>query len=318
MIYKKAICNTYAELTQFLTDCGFSMIVDNKYYYNPLYLNKGTADINTIPYYEINTSGNSCLMCHGVQLFESFNPLTAPIGCIAAKLIHNGIAICISTLKDNTVLNQINFCCENNYTREDPEDPTSAIIPKGNIMNNSLITLVPETNTWYVGWRDEKNQSGDNPDEFQWNTYNIITETLSLGIEANSKAKLYQNFFGASITKMILLDLQDLAVNQYIFAAGKISKPGCTFQINGKHFVAFTDNSDYRCPVFQLQAPNLTQNDSYSTQAYEETKLYKVGDYCIYDNLLWKCTNAITIPMAFDTNYWEVTTVLNEILNYEE
>lgn len=318
MIYIKRICNNYTELIQFLADCGFTTEVNGNYYYTPMYNDRGTADVTKMPYYDINTSGEGVLMLHGDEVFEGFNTSDGPVGCIAAKLIRNGIAICISQLANDATTDQVTFCCENNYTYEDPTDPTSEIIPKGNPMNNSLLVLTPEANTWYAGWRDEKKYTDENPDEFQWNTYNIKTENTSYGIEANSFAVLYQNFFGVSLTKMLLTDLQDVAKNNYIFTAGKISKPGCTFKVNGKDFVAFTDNSNYRCPAFQLQSPPLTQNDSMSTSLYEETKLYNVGDYCIYDDLLWKCTTAITVPMAFDDNYWTITTVLNEILNYEE
>ena len=309
----KQICNSYTSLIAFLDECDFNTIVGTKYYYTPLYDNKGAADVDKIPYYNINTSGDSCLMVNGVQLFESFNPNTSPVGCIAAKLMHDGIAICVSAINDNTSIDRINFCCENNYTIEE-----SKVVPKNNVMNNSLLVLTPESEYWYAEWRDEKKQTGENPDEFQWNTFNIQTENLSLGVEANSSVQLLQTFFGVSLVKMLLVDTQDVAKNNYVFVAGRITKPGCTFKLHGMDFIAFTDNSNYRCPAFKLQSPPLTQNDSMSTQVYEETKLYKVHDYCIYDDLLWKCIQEVNTPMAFDYNYWQQTTVLNEIINYEE
>lgn len=47
---------------------------------------------------------------------------------------------------------------------------------------------------------------------------------------------------------------------------------------------------------------------------YDENSTYNIGDYCLYTNNLYKCTTAITIPIAWDgSNHWTSTTFKNEI-----
>lgn len=47
---------------------------------------------------------------------------------------------------------------------------------------------------------------------------------------------------------------------------------------------------------------------------YSEDSTYEVGDYCLYTDNLYKCTTAITIPIAWDgSNHWTHTTFKDEI-----
>lgn len=58
----------------------------------------------------------------------------------------------------------------------------------------------------------------------------------------------------------------------------------------------------------QIDAVNLVISDGYSTG-----KTYAAGDYCIYDNTLYRCINQITSGEPFDTAKWEATTLSDEI-----
>lgn len=49
------------------------------------------------------------------------------------------------------------------------------------------------------------------------------------------------------------------------------------------------------------------------TDAYDATATYAVGDYCIYNDVLYKCNTAINTPEAFNVAKWDVTKVENEI-----
>lgn len=49
------------------------------------------------------------------------------------------------------------------------------------------------------------------------------------------------------------------------------------------------------------------------TDAYDNAGTYAVGDYCIYDDVLYKCTTAITSPEDFNSSKWSATKVTNEI-----
>ena len=50
-----------------------------------------------------------------------------------------------------------------------------------------------------------------------------------------------------------------------------------------------------------------------SSDAYDNSKLYAVGDYCIYDNKLYRCITAIESAEAFTIAKWEQTTVGKEV-----
>ena len=50
-----------------------------------------------------------------------------------------------------------------------------------------------------------------------------------------------------------------------------------------------------------------------SSDAYDNSKLYAVGDYCIYDNKLYRCITAIESAEAFNIEKWNQTTVCEEI-----
>ncbi len=318
----KKICTNYNELISFLTDCNFTTVIDNnKYYYTPLYENKQDAVIDNIPYYEINENSASSLIIQNEQKLEPFDVTQSSIGCLAVKLLDGGIAICISQIANGVHQDKIYFCCENNYTREtDEEAGTSELVPKGKIMNNGLLVLTPAEDDydWRAGWRDEQKGEGEDPTHFQWNTLNIKTGNISYGSEANSEAKIIENHFGVSLVKMAFNDTNTLSKYIYLFVSGIMSAPGATFTIHGYNFIAFTDNTVYRCPVFKLATPARTINDSSLTRKYESTKIYKVGDYCIYNDLLWKCIQEVDTPSVFDQSYWENVDVISEILDYEE
>ena len=49
------------------------------------------------------------------------------------------------------------------------------------------------------------------------------------------------------------------------------------------------------------------------SDAYDNTKTYAVGDYCIYSNILYKCNTAISTPEDFDSTKWDATTVGDEL-----
>lgn len=50
-----------------------------------------------------------------------------------------------------------------------------------------------------------------------------------------------------------------------------------------------------------------------SSDAYDNSKLYAVGDYCIYDNKLYRCITAIESAEAFNIAKWKQTTVGREV-----
>jgi hypothetical protein len=48
-------------------------------------------------------------------------------------------------------------------------------------------------------------------------------------------------------------------------------------------------------------------------EAYDATATYNVGEYVTYENLMYKCITAITVPESFDGSHWSRVTVDNEL-----
>lgn len=46
---------------------------------------------------------------------------------------------------------------------------------------------------------------------------------------------------------------------------------------------------------------------------YDSTKTYAKGDYCIYNNTLYKCKTAISTPEEWNASHWDATIVTDEL-----
>lgn len=53
--------------------------------------------------------------------------------------------------------------------------------------------------------------------------------------------------------------------------------------------------------------------DIVGSDTYNNASTYEIGQYCIYNNVLYRCTKTITDPMEFNSEYW-VQTSIAEIL----
>lgn len=57
---------------------------------------------------------------------------------------------------------------------------------------------------------------------------------------------------------------------------------------------------------------------SIGADAYDDTATYAVGDLCIYNNTLYKCTTAIPVAEAWNANHWAQTSIADEISKLTE
>lgn len=58
----------------------------------------------------------------------------------------------------------------------------------------------------------------------------------------------------------------------------------------------------------------IKENDSaIGKDTYDNTQTYAVGDFCIYNNALYRCKIAVTTAESFDNSKWEQTSILNEM-----
>lgn len=61
---------------------------------------------------------------------------------------------------------------------------------------------------------------------------------------------------------------------------------------------------------------NATNTNNNFSDAYSTSTTYNVGDYCIYQDKLYKCITAITTPESFTSSKWEKTTVTDNLIRY--
>lgn len=65
-----------------------------------------------------------------------------------------------------------------------------------------------------------------------------------------------------------------------------------------------------RDAIEQLKTSTGNTEDS----KYNANGVYKVGDYCIYNNELYKCIVSIDEPEEWNKDHWEKTTITEELL----
>lgn len=70
-------------------------------------------------------------------------------------------------------------------------------------------------------------------------------------------------------------------------------------------------------PINETNMNKLVQEDMI-TDAYSSSSTYAVGDYCIYENTLYKCTTAIATAENWNSAHWTAVTVTDEIKENNE
>ena len=65
-------------------------------------------------------------------------------------------------------------------------------------------------------------------------------------------------------------------------------------------------------PINETNMNKSVQEDMI-TDAYSSSSTYAVGDYCIYENTLYKCTTAISTAEAWNSAHWTATTIATEL-----
>ena len=98
---------------------------------------------------------------------------------------------------------------------------------------------------------------------------------------------------------------------QYPYVTGKADGNAlANFIANEQGYVTDLDTVDKHITgaINELHAIN-----GYSYDAYDDTATYAVGDLCIYNNTLYKCTTAITTAEAWNASHWTTTSIADEI-----
>lgn len=208
---------------------------------------------------------------------------------------------------------------------------------------NALIACTPaeEDGRWRYSWRNQMYSSNVTtpnsyyPPSFQW----IIDNGLPGNVSALPSVQRWDVQFALALSK-VYLPQGSLSNNIYMQVMGDNEVPGMVFTINGQRYISLCpeslneayfcykdsegqiiydsdapqrDSLLYRPICFLLADDEQTVNNHTSTQAYNQNTLYRIGDYCIYNGLLYICTTNIDSPEPWDMSHWEVTTVSEEL-----
>jgi hypothetical protein len=85
----------------------------------------------------------------------------------------------------------------------------------------------------------------------------------------------------------------------------QLSKPEWSDRVDVRVLNSNTDVIDAQMYDNEQSAANAVAN---MAAAYDDTQTYNVDDFCIYGEVLYKCTTAVTVAEAFDSTKWTQTT----------
>lgn len=295
-ILERRIFQTWNELQSFLSDKGF--IIQNN-----IIRWAGTPS-SALCHWTYDANGTvNFVDSTGVTAFR--HNLTDFInnkdcGCIFLPLAGDGFVLYLTPLDPSFDIVDLHFTCTNNYSEQE-----GTIVDGSNPLENGLVIGSPaeEDNNWRYLWRDK------DPEGFYFdvdNTKGVVTKGSEIPHKQMIQAPLTVTLLKAY--------LEPGFWSEYIYTQvlGEVTPPGNVFKINGQKFISFTNNTTWRCPVFKLPPEPEELNPIDSTEQYSPKRIYRVGDYCINEGLLWRCTVPINTPEQFDYSHWDVTTVAQE------
>ena len=301
----KVIATSKADLQEKLTSAGFTFSEDSFYW--TAAGNKCKWKYDT----ELNFYNSKGEKVFYQNLTDWANGQYCAINFLPLR--DGGCALCLSPVPVDTMDKDIQFCCANNYEWQE-----NTLVELNHPFVNGLIVITPPEPSpdgkWRFFWRDSevaadgsKKPKAGHP---VWDVDNTAGY-VSYGTEIPD-VKVYHNTRVITLVKSYLLDdtISSWSTNFFVQVVGNQIEPASVVKIKGQEYVIFCDgNIDYRCPVFILPTDDVEPNDSKSTSLYSELKTYKIGDYCIYGDGLYKCIKDVTYGESFDENKWNMTTV---------
>lgn len=147
--------------------------------------------------------------------------------------------------------------------------------------------------------------------------------TLAYGIEyypATDTAKAYLFSSGGGPGDIVSVNGKTGAVNLKVVDVSKGNSP------DENAYIFIDESDDYpevtspdsnklggQLPSYYASAEEVSQLKSDITDVWSPTVIYKAGDYCIYNNVLYKCKtqNQNSVPPSTD---WETCTISGELL----
>ena len=367
-VFEKKICKTYSELVEYLEEKGFQYDGPGQ---GGRYTLRWKKALSSTCCWVFNPSDEAVnfIGSNGKMAFPPEDGLRLAnfkyptgegsyCGVIFMPLADDGVALYMSPVPKTISINELDFCCKPKYATEDDGqgDYVYTPYPAETLQNGLVLCTAPESgdNKWRFSWRYKDSR------EQKW-VIDDSESSITWGKEIPYK-RLIPSDLCVTLTKTLL---NKGIWSDYIYTQVLGTSYPCNtiFKVGGQKFMTFTDNppitteeydstktysvgdlcshsnniyrcftavtvpeafdsnkwaqepSDmgYRCPAFRLPPESSSINPSSSTSEYSSTTTYKVGDFCIYGNTLYRCTTAVTVPEPFDDHKWTVTTVSAEI-----
>lgn len=304
-ILQKTICTNINDVKAFLQGLGFTIGNDGKIIWS--YASNDTGSC----YLFINNDIINLHQSDGFNAFENslvdFSMSGKPkCAIISLPLQDNGIAIYLGMIAETTTLSDIYLCCAN----------TDALL------NNGLVVISPpeDDGHWYYGWNYGYSTSGSTSIDdscIYWNLDNGHGNyEYGINLSQMPVKQLYNTAMSLTIVRPYL-NSGHWGRNIKMQVTGEVNVPGQIYKINGQKYITISNNSSTRAPVYKLPPEDEIINLSTSTEAFSTSKRYAIGDYCIYNELLYRCVSAVTQPGPFDQSQWMITTVYNELLDQQ-
>lgn len=305
----KHIYQTYSELITFLTGTNMFTVSNNQMRWS--YANNNSAcyfglDSTDGKIYFIDSLGNNPF---GKMLIDYTQ--TGYYGAVIfIPLANNGCILYLTMVPSSFSITDLTLSCNNGYDFEEFDSPsdTETWTANSDTLKNGIVVCTPaeDDGYWRYSWRDAAS-----PQAFNWCIDNCRNK-VTIGTELPSKLILPGDMC-VTLTK-VFLESGTWSKHIYQQVLGELNIPSMIFKVNGQKYISITDNTGHRAPVFQLPPEFEGMNISTSTEGYSSLKTYKIGDYCIYEDLLWRCVREISTPTPFDQQDWVTTTVSEEIM----
>lgn len=125
------------------------------------------------------------------------------------------------------------------------------------------------------------------------------------------------------------ISVEDKSANRYAIPITSIDETDSVITVSAfgqtetQEVTSQFDTADQKSTSLDVRLNNLSKNVEQNTSdildvlndisdAYDDTATYAVNDLCIYNNVLYRCTTAVTAAEAFDPSKWTATTLADE------
>ena len=146
-------------------------------------------------------------------------------------------------------------------------------------------------------------------------TYSVSLDTTNqyivlTGSDGNSSHVSYADFGEKNVLEGVQIDGTDLTITNK-----KVNIPMAGSNVKG---VVTNEaiNALINAALADFDRVSFVKVSSYAAlpQLYNSTTTYVVDDYCIQNNMIYKCNTAVSVPEVFDPNKWTAVSKINGII----